>query len=176
MKSIFVNKPDRPKSVTLIFKREELLYDITNYAYVEGDMMKTDSPHDRHQVQAVDEDGNKDCITRALDLAFAECVEACYPYSKEDVTEEVVMDDELKDEGDYILRLQVPDSFSQTTVDLLLRLIHKLLVYHAIKEWMSLTKPESMSLWQAKIDKIQEKVSSALAARTRPVRRPLRPF
>ena len=64
---------ERKKSVRLTFKREELLYDIRNNAYVEGDVMQVNDAHDRHQVQDIGEEGNIDRVTRVLDLAHAEC-------------------------------------------------------------------------------------------------------
>lgn len=83
----------RTKTVKLTFKREELLYDIRNNAYVEGDVMQANTEHDRHQVQDICEDGNIDRVTRVLDLAHAECAEALFPYTKENVEQETEMDD-----------------------------------------------------------------------------------
>ena len=83
----------RTKTVKMTFKREELLYDIRNNAYVEGDVMQTKTEHDRHQVQDIGEDGNIDRVTRVLDLAHAECEEALFPYTKENVEQESEMDD-----------------------------------------------------------------------------------
>lgn len=83
----------RTKTVKMTFKREELLYDIRNNAYVEGDVMQAQTEHDRHQVQDIGEDGNIDRVTRVLDLAHAECEEALFPYTKENVEQESEMDD-----------------------------------------------------------------------------------
>ena len=83
----------RTKTVKMTFKREELLYDIRNNAYVEGDVMQAKTEHDRHQVQDIGEDGNIDRVTRVLDLAHAECAEALFPYTKENVEQETEMDD-----------------------------------------------------------------------------------
>lgn len=83
----------RTKTVKMTFKREELLYDIRNNAYVEGDVMQVKTEHDRHQVQDIGEDGNIDRVTRVLDLAHAECEEALFPYTKENVEQESEMDD-----------------------------------------------------------------------------------
>ena len=83
----------RTKTVKMTFKREELLYDIRNNAYVEGDVMQEKTEHERHQVQDIGEDGNIDRVTRVLDLAHAECEEALFPYTKENVEQESEMDD-----------------------------------------------------------------------------------
>lgn len=166
----------RTKSVTLTFKREEILYDCRNYAYVEGDTMKTQDEHDRHQVMDIGEDGNIDRVTRVLDLAFADCVELCYPYSKVEVTDETALDDTLQERDTLVLNMLVPDDFSQTTVELLRRLIHELLVYKVMADWTSHTKPESEEKWAKKAEEAEGKISSSLNYRVGRVRRTLSPF
>ena len=44
------NSQSQTKAVTLVFKREELLYDAENYSFVEGDIMQAEDEHARHQV------------------------------------------------------------------------------------------------------------------------------
>jgi hypothetical protein len=166
----------RTKTVTLTFKRDEILYDCKNYAYVEGDTMKTQDEHDRHQVMDIGEDGNIDRVTRVLDLAFAECVELCYPYSKEEVEDTTAADDTLEERDAMVLRMVVPDDFSQTTVELLRRLIHELLVYKVMADWTSHTKPESEEKWAKKAGEVEEKITSSLNYRVGRVRRTLTPF
>lgn len=166
----------RKKTVTLHFKREELLYDCKNYAFIEGDVMKANTEHDRHQVFDIGEDGNVDRVTRVLDLAFAQCVELCYPYSKVPMTEETSLDDTLEYREVYELRMLVPNDFSHTTVELLRRQIHELLVYKVMADWMSLTKPDSKGNWQDKIDETEQGITSMLNARIGRVRRTQTPF
>jgi hypothetical protein len=177
--------PKRKKIVTLTFLRDELLYDIKNYAYIEGDVMKTDDEHDRHQVMDIGEEGNIDRVTRVLDLAIAECIELCYPYSKinvpdtsqDDEEEEVMsLDDTLEETPAYVVRLLVPDDFSQTTVNLLRRLIHELLVYKVVADWMSITNPDKAALWQAKVADTEEAIRTNLNCRVGRVRRTMTPF
>lgn len=166
----------RTKTVTLTFKRDEILYDCKNYAYVEGDTMKTQDEHDRHQVMDIGEDGNIDRVTRVLDLAFADCVELCYPYSKVEVEDVTALDDTLQERDALVLSMLVPDDFSQTTVELLRRLIHELLVYKVMADWTSHTKPESEAKWTKKAEDVEEKITSSLNYRVGRVRRTLTPF
>lgn len=166
----------RTKTVTLTFKRDELLYDINNIAFVEGDVMKTEDNHDRHQVQDIVEDGNVDRVTRVLDLAIAECVEACYPYSKNPVDDTTAMDDVLVNTEAYIVRLWVPDDFSKTTVTLIERYIHELLVCRVLADWFSITYPDKAALWNAKADAADEGIKSSLNARIGRVRKTQTPF
>ena len=169
------------KKVTLTFKRKELLYDIKNNCYIDaeapqnrpdGDMNEA---HDRHQVQAVGDDGNVDRVTRVLDLTFAECVELCFPYTKAEVVEDISHDDTMH-ESDYVMVMNVSEGFSQTTVNLLVKSIHELMVDKVVADWMSINKPDSFANWQTKAEAAAQSVVSMLNARTRPVRRKMRPF
>lgn len=167
---------DLTKVVLLRFKREELLYDIGNYSYVEGDIMSTRDEHERHQVMDVVEDGNVDRVSRVLDLAFAQCVELCYPYSKVAVEDGTELDDTKSEPSVYELRLRLPDGFSQTTLTLLEKLIHELLVYKVMADWMSITKPTSKQNWEEKIQEIEGQVIGTLNCRRGRVRRTQTPF
>lgn len=69
------NSQSKTKAVTLVFKREELLYDAENYSFVEGDIMQAEDEHARHQVFDIGQDGNVDRVTRILNLVHSECVE-----------------------------------------------------------------------------------------------------
>ena len=167
---------DLTKVVLLRFKREELLYDIGNYSYVEGDIIPTQDEHERHQVIDVVEDGNVDRVTRVLDLAFAQCVELCYPYSKVAIEDGTELDDTKSEPSVYELRLRLPDGFSQTTVTLLEKLIHELLVYKVMADWMSITKPTSKQNWEERIQEIEGQVIGTLNCRRGRVRRTQTPF
>lgn len=169
----------RTKTVTLTFYRSELLYDCKNLAYVEGDVMPADDEHSRHQVMDIGEDGNIDRVTRVLDLAIAKCVELCYPYSKTPVGSATAMDDRLHETDAYVVVLLVPDDFSETTVTLLERLIHELLLCHVLADWMGLTNianPKSAVTWQDKIEALEQSIRSTLNARIGRVRRTQSPF
>ena len=81
------NSQSKTKAVTLVFKREELLYDAENYSFVEGDIMQAEDEHARHQVFDIGQDGNVDRVTRILNLVHSECVEMLFPYTKEEISD-----------------------------------------------------------------------------------------
>lgn len=169
----------RTKTVTLTFLREQLLYDIKNIAYVEGDVLSDEAQHSKHQVQDIGEDGNIDRVTRMLDLALAHCVEALYPFSKVDVESGVVLDDTLTETPTYTVNLLVPDDFSDTTAKYLEQLIHNLLVYYVLADWMSIANvanPKSAANWAAKAQDLEDEIKSKLNARTGRVRKFQSPF
>lgn len=169
----------RTKTVTLTFLREQLLYDIKNLAYVEGDVLPDEAQHSKHQVQDIGEEGNVDRVTRMLDLALAHCVEALYPFSKVDVESGVVLDDTLTETPTYTVTLLVPDDFSDTTAKYLEQLIHNLLVYYVLADWMSIANvanPQSAANWAAKAQDLEDEIKSKLNARTGRVRKFQSPF
>lgn len=169
----------RTKTVTLTFYREQLLYDIKNLAYVEGDVLSDEAQHSKHQVQDIGEEGNIDRVTRMLDLALAHCVEVLYPFSKVDVESGVVLDDTLTETPTYTVTLLVPDDFSDTTAKYLEQLIHNLLVYYVLADWMSIANvanPKSAANWAAKAQDLEDEIKSKLNARTGRVRKFQSPF
>lgn len=166
-----------PRSVTLTFKRSELLYDAENYSFVEGDIMKTDDDHDRHHVFDIGQEGNIDRVTRVLNLAHAECVEMLYPYTKEAIPEEQeALDDILSAPEAYDIALTLPATFSQSTVRLLSNLIHEYLVCRVLADWMSITNPDSQQNWEEKAAGIKMKIQTSLMSRAGKVRLRLKPF
>ena len=78
-------KESKHKEVVLTFKRAELIYDASNYSYVEGDIIPEGNECRRHQVFDIAQDGNVNRVTRVLNTVHAECVEMLYPYTKEEI-------------------------------------------------------------------------------------------
>ncbi len=173
------SKPVYTKKITLHFKREELLYDIKNIAFVEGDVMPTEDEHDKHQIMDICEDGNIDRVTRVMALALSQCEELLYPYSKKDVEQEEERNDILESPEEYVITLKVPDDFSKSTATYLERLIHEFLVYMVLSDWLSIAgvkNPQAARNWASKIQEIKDDMESVLNARMRRVRRTQTPF
>lgn len=171
------NSRPKTKVVTLIFKRPELIYDAENYSFVEGDIMKADDDHARHQVFDIGQTGNIDRVTRVLNLAHAECIEMLFPYTKSkipDIQEPIT--DELTVPEAYDIELTLPEDFSLTTVKLLEHLIHEYLVCRVLADWMSITNPSSEANWQRKFESLRNKIQTSLMSRTGRKRRKCKPF
>lgn len=167
----------KKKSAKLIFKRAELLYDAGNYSFVEGDIMKEDDEHARHQVFDIVQNGNVDRVTRVLNLAHSECVEMLYPYTKTEIPDEQeALDDVLAEPEEYIIELSLPEGFSLSTLKLLKELIHEYLVCRVLADWMSITNPKSQANWEEKMKALKTKIQTSLVSRSGKVRRPLKPF
>ena len=161
----------------LTFSREQLIYDIGNYAYVQAELMERDEGLRRKFVGDIVQTGNVDRVTRVLDMAAAECVEMLYPYTKEEIPDEQeALDDVLAAPEMYEIKLTLPETFSFTTLRMLEDLIHEYLVCRVLADWMSITHPESEANWENKFISLREKLRSCLPSRRGKVRRKLKPF
>lgn len=173
------NKPVYTKSAILNLYRDELLYDIKQIAFVEGDIIETEDEHERHQIIDIAEDGNIDIISRRMNRAASHCNELMYPYSKVIVGDVTTTDNEAENFADFIYDIKIPDDFSQTTVDHLTKLIHDYIVYDALYYWMSITNlrnTNSAVKWASLLQSLQDEIASTLFARMRRVRRTQTPF
>lgn len=172
-----VTNPNLPKKVTLRFKRAELIYDASNYSFVEADIIAEGDECRRHQVYDICQDGNVSRVARVLNLAHAECVEMLYPYTKQEIPDnQEVLDDVLREPEIYEINLTLPYSFSLTTVKMLENLIHEYLVCRVLADWMSITNPRSEANWEKKFTMIKNKIKTSLISRRGEVRRKLKPF
>lgn len=153
------------KRALLIFRRENLLYDIKNYCFIEGHIMVDSHDEVRHTVQDVGEEGNIDRVTRMLDIAHADIIERLYPFTEREIDHPVVVD-MLKDKPVYGIFLNVPATFSQTTLNLLGRLIHELMVCVTTADWMSITNPPKEETWRRKAEATLLRINQVKSLRT----------
>lgn len=167
---------NRTKSITLLFERNNILYDVENYAYVEGDIMPDESGNAKHQVMDIGQDGNVDRVTRVLDLAYAECVEFMYPYTKMPSKDGSMLGNDFQETSTYVIEMTVDEGLSQTTINLISKLVHEYMVCRVLGDWLSITKPERQSNWDNKAENIKNQIRVRLNARHRRVRRALSPF
>ena len=180
---IFENQ-DATKTVVLQFLRSELLNDLDQYGFVEGDVQKVSEDqvglkhldHAKHQTQDITQDTNIDLVTRHLDLALSWCRVKLHPYTKTPVADGTALDDTLTATTTYVITLYVPEDFPEGDALFLEQLIHNLLVYYALWSWLSITKPEGADKWLANANSLVDEIKGSLARRCGRVKRPLQPF
>lgn len=168
------------KKVTLVFHRTKLLYDIKNYAYIEGHVWGEDSPeirHAQHTLIEIGEDGNVDRVNRVLEVVHAAVEEMLYPYTKETTCENgEIISDELSSDDDYYIVMKVPSTMSRTTLHLLNKLIHEYMVARVIYDWLSITHPDAARNWLEKALDAEREINRVKNSRTGVLRRPSHPF
>jgi len=161
----------------IVQTKQRLIYDIANLAYVSGDVLGEDAQHVTHLVQEITEDGNADRVARVLDMAHEECVNALYPYAKEELPEEqIYSDDAPLQRSVYAIALKLPEGFSQTTVRLLQNYIHEYMVCRALQDWFAIVYPAGSEVWAGKTELVRDKMRTILLARTGRIRRKMKPF
>lgn len=164
------------RTVTLSFKRTEIIDDLKQNSYVAGDVMRAEDEHQKHQVFDIAEDGNVDRVTRVMNLVMAEVRELLYPYTKEAVEDGESRVNDLVAVEQYDIEMTVPETFSKTTLTLLEQLIHELVIDRIMSDWLSQTYPEAAKVWEAKAENILKKIQEAKNKRMRRGRRRMNPF
>lgn len=164
------------KQVQLVFKREELLYDIKNYAYIEGHVWGEENQHAQHTLIEIGEEGNVDRVNRILGVVHAAAVEMLYPYTKQEPEDDEEIDDRMWIPTNYKIVMLVPATMSRTTLHLLHKLIHEFMVCRVIYDWLSITHPEAARNWLEKALEAEEEINSIKHSRRGASRRPSHPF
>lgn len=164
------------KRINLVFHREQLLYDIRNYAYIEGHVWGEENQHAQHTLVEIGEEGNIDRVNRILDVVHSAAVEMLYPYTKQELIEEEVICDRLREPNNYPIIMDVPATMSRTTMKLLSSLIHEFMVARVIYDWLSITHREAARNWLDKALEAEEEIKSIKNNRTGVLTRPMHPF
>lgn len=174
--SCFLKIDDGKTRAVLTFKRDQLLYDIKNCAFIEGSVAEAEvSDHVRHMIQDIGEDGNVDRVTRVLDLVVAECREKLYAFTKHAV-HRPELDDQFKETDVYGIVLDLPAGFSQTTLNYLEKLIHEYIVYSTLADWFGTTLPAKAGLWAGKAQNMEREIQASMHVRIKRTRVSLHPF
>lgn len=150
---------DNKRTVLLKFLRSQLLYDIKNYAFVEGDVMGEERQHAQHVLVDIGEEGNIDRVNRILAVVHAAVIDLLYPYTKTEPVEEEI-DDRLFAPDAYMVELHVPLTMSRSTMHLLSRLIHEYMVYRVLADWLSITNPNAAANWIAKAEVTEREIAT----------------
>ena len=164
------------KDVTLVFHRDQLLYDVKNYAYIEAHVWGEDNQHAQHVLTDIGEEGNVDRVNRILATVHAAVIEMLNPYTKEEPDDDEVICDKIWTPEDYKINMRIPATMSRTTLRLLSRLIHEYMVARVIYDWLSITHPEAARNWFDRALEAEEEINSVKNNCGGLLRRPPHPF
>jgi hypothetical protein len=169
-----MNQP--PITIRFTIKRDALLYDIENNAYVVGNLIPDTEQPTKHQLIDVAQEGNKDILDRALDLAYSECQNILFPYVKTPASQEDYRENTHPTEADYAFTLSVPASFANDSAIYLKKLIHEYMKCRALVEWTGLVFAQLQPSWVVKMEDVKSQIRQILNFRCKKVRRTLNPF
>lgn len=166
---------DVTRVVRLKFLRDQLLYDIKNNAYIEGDVMGEEKQHAQHVLVEIGEEGNVDRVSRILAVVHTAVIEMLYPYTKAEPIEEEI-DNCLHAPEEYVVELNVPTTMSRTTLHHLSKLIHEFMVYCVLADWLSITNPQAAANWSAKAEAVKKEIEEVKNLRRQAFTRPTHPW
>lgn len=128
----------------MTLKKESLLYDISNLAYVIADCEES-GHHRLHQVFDITEEGNVDRVARVMWLAFAK-VQEVFSSSLVSVSPGPGRDFAAKVQ-DYSLVFSESIAVSQARLMKIKELLREYLVCTALADWLGITLAEVSSIW-----------------------------
>lgn len=167
---------DTYTNAALVFRREELVYDIRSIAYTVADVLPADMQHVRHLVCDVANEKNLPFAMRVLNLAHRDCVEFLFPLTRGKVPEDVrAGDNRLTEPNNYIIFLHVPSRFSLSSLELMEPAVHDYMVYKVLYEWFVLVYPDKAAAMQEHIDEARERIKRLLRHRNGRARLRLNP-
>ena len=166
---------DVTRVVRLKFLRDQLLYDIKNNAYIEGDVMGEEKQHAQHVLVEIGEEGNVDRVSRILAVVHTAVIEMLYPYTKAEPIEEEI-DNCLHAPEEYVVELNVPTTMSRTTLHHLSKLIHEFMVYCVLADWLSITNPQAAANWSAKAEAVEKEIEEVKNLRRKAFTRATHPW
>lgn len=169
-----IKQEDGKRVAVLLFGHKELFYDIANMAFVEGHIMTGADDEVRHTLQDIVQEGNRDRVERILDKAHAVITENLYPYTKRPLLHDH-LDNRQQFRPVFGIRLELPEDFSQTTLNLMSRLVHEYLVCDVVQDWLTVTNPEKAAIWIEKRDEARRMLRGCTNNRRGLNRRRIRP-
>lgn len=162
--------------VSLLFKRDELLHDISNNSWVQSEVSASDNVNVKQELKDIVQDGNLDRVLRVLQLAHQECIELLYAYTHTDIVGGEHLNDAFADPKNYVIDMKVPTTFSRTSLEYLVHLVHEYLVCSVLSDWTGITMSENRQLWIERLEDIKEKIIATMNRRSGRVRRSQSPF
>ena len=164
------------KSISIKFGREELIYDITNLAYVEGDILPEDAQYIRNQIIEINEKGNRDRVSRVLNMAYAVLDQILSTFTKQAVVDGAALDNQLTEPAEYVFNMNVPDAFTEQGHKLLQELINEYFVAAVLYDWLKIHNPKSAEKWRIRLEELTILIKTAMNARGGITRRKMSPF
>ena len=154
------------------FKKEKLLHDIANMAFVAADIRSGDSrAHSLHQAFDICEAGNVDRVARTLGLAYSQLRALLAP-----ILHHAGMPDRFRDLSlqphDYTFRLALMSDdgkFGKTPMNpekimMIKETAYEYMVCFVLADWFSVTLPEAAPPWQQKAQLCFQALSETVAS------------
>lgn len=152
-------------SVDIVLYANDLYADIANRLTLTADSMEAQTEGaDLHTAKDAMDDGNKDTIDNLVARHVFDCINLLYPYSKTPI-KRCRHNRESENEAEaYVIHLTFEHPRSETSIQLLQRLIHDYIVYKCYAEWLEMTLPaaNTYTIWEKKAEDTRQRIASVL--------------
>lgn len=159
-----------PYTMALCFEEEDLLHDISNLVYSQADVARVNdnyghdilgenAGHYLSQFKDICESENVDRVRTKIRLALNEVEMMLFKYTKDIDGSFLPLDDAPVEPTDYIMLLNMPRPFSETSARFLLNAVHEYIVSSVIEDWAGLVFAEGMSVWSRNKELAKENIN-----------------
>lgn len=159
------------KTLTITLHSSEMIYDVQNKTYLTGRSRLTqDNFEEAANMQANDDDENKNQIIRSIGNAFAALKTKLSEYLVEDGTTANNVLIELDENSSLVLTLSMPSNYNQATIETIASSAHQYIVNTAISDWFGITNKNDAADYIAYATRNITEMREAVNKRVRPVR------
>lgn len=157
------------KTITLAFKKSEILYDVENASYLVGNSRSDGSNFEQvSNIQNSGEGEDMNFILRSIDSAFGKAKTILSRFINESAT--TVINTLIGDSGDLSIALKVMDAFNEASTDILKSSIHEYIVASCLEDWFANMKSEDVTIYQNRKKDAYATILVALYRKKAPVR------
>ena len=161
------------KSITVSLQVKELMYDITNKAFLTGKAREAAGMDYKasSNMQASEDEENSYQLRRSLTTAFSGLKSILGEYLDENkTTTDNLLTDAVDSDGILTLGFKMPSNYNSSSVDAMGKGIHAYLVDLTLSEWFAISNPADAKYYQDHSVQSLAVVEKALYKRSRPER------
>ncbi len=164
----------KKKTLTVKLQVKELMYDITNKAYLTGRAREAEKSKDYEaasNMQASEDEEDSTELRRSMATHFTSLKSLLGEYLNENKTStDNLINSEIEDDAVLELQFKLPSNYNNASADSLGKGIHAYIVNMALADWFTITNKADAQDYTARAVISLENVKRALYKRSRPER------
>lgn len=153
--------------VLMLWDKRQLLYEIADTAWVEGDsdteaVEKTQATDaSTHNYKEVAEEKNWPVVSRWIDLGIAESEQMLYNLTRIPTHCHRSMDNQVNRMLEYAMEMRVHPEASEHTINLIMGLVNEYLKARVLKEWAGISYKPALPYWAQKVEELAAQIREA---------------
>ncbi len=165
---------EKKKSLTVELQVKEMMYDITNKAYLTGRAREAEKAKDYEaasNMQASEDEEDSTQLRRSMATHFTSLKSLLGEYLDEDKsTSDNLINEEIDNDGVLSLKFKLPSNYNNASADSLGKGIHSYIVCLTLADWFTITNKADAKDYIDLAAVSLENVKRALYKRSRPIR------